>query len=102
LDFDTLAAIRIVTNDAGPRVEDVFWRLEWPGTVCYAPGSDEIVVHRLIDQLKSLPRESDSALVASYRTIAKANGSAENAVFTVWTRPRLPYAGGIDASGTSQ
>lgn len=79
-----LQEIVIMTTDAGPHVDDVFWLFTASdGSGCAVPG--EAVGDKLFEQLSRL-------VGVDYKAIIDAMGSVDNASFKVWERPRAIYS----------
>jgi len=84
LALDALISIEIVTTDAGPGADDVFWHLaDEIGQQVSIPGGAK-GAEALLDRLGSLPGFDHMAVVS-------AMGSTENRRFAIWSRrPHSP------------
>ncbi len=81
--LDALTSVEIVTTDAGPVAEDVFWHLtDEMGQQASIPGGAK-GAEALLDRLGTLPGFDHMAVVS-------AMGSAENRRFAVWSRADQP------------
>jgi hypothetical protein len=81
LDDQSIEKIKIVTNDRGPFEDDVFWKFEYDGGVCYFPSSaDED--GSLLKYFQGLQGFDNDAVIRSM-------SSPDNAVFLVWDRNAL-------------
>lgn len=80
LQWAELQEVSIITSDEGPFVDDVFWVLSGTDTGCLVPseadGAKELLAH-----LQKLPGFNNEAVI-------QAMGSAENAKFLCWSKPR--------------
>jgi hypothetical protein len=74
--WEELESIDIVTTDAGPFAEDVFWVLSAGHHGCVVPGA---LGSRILDHSNRFPGWDTRALIL-------AMGSTENARFEVWRR----------------
>ena len=79
--LDALTSVEIVTTDAGPGADDVFWHLtDETGQQVSIPGG-ATGAQALLDRLGSLPGFDHIAVVS-------AMGSTENRRFAIWSRRR--------------
>ena len=78
--FDARAInrVKIITNDRGPVEDDVFWKIEYAGGVCYFPSSadQDRKVLGYFQKMKGFDNEA----------VIKAMESTANAVFLVWQK----------------
>lgn len=82
--WDDLVWVRIYTTSAGPAVEDVYFALGGAnGKGCLVP-QDLAVKNNLLAILQERLPGLDS------QQVIRAMGSAEDAYFTIWTRPAEP------------
>jgi len=72
-----LAAVRIVTTDQGPFMEDVFFVLETKQGQCIVIDHSASLASGLTDQLAKLP-------CYNFQAVIEAMGSTDNASFLVW------------------
>ena len=84
--WDDLVEVGIVTTDAGPWLEDVFWLLSASDgkTGCAVPQEAE-GADKLLEALQKLPGFDNE-------TVIKAMGSTSNARFVCWRRNAEPKA----------
>ena len=78
--WETLLAVEIVTSDAGPFVEDVFWMLRGTRGNCRVPQEAD-GSGALLDRLQQLPGFDNEAVIA-------AMSSTANASFACWQKPQ--------------
>lgn len=80
LAMDALVSIDIVTTDAGPYAQDLFWHLtDEVGQQAIIPGGAQDATN-LLDRLGSLPGFDHMAVIS-------AMGSTDHARFRIWRRP---------------
>ena len=84
--WDDLAWVRIYTTSAGPAVEDVYFALGGAdGKGCLVPQELAVKANLLAVLQERLPGVDNQQVI-------RAMGSAEDAYFTIWTRPAEPPA----------
>jgi hypothetical protein len=80
LPWAELRAVEIVTTDAGPWAEDVFWLLHGrEGGIAVPQGAEGMSA--LLERLQALPGFDNGAVL-------RAMASTENVRFPVWRAPR--------------
>ena len=78
--WDELLEVGVLTTDAGPVADDVFWMLvDGPEKGCLIP-SETVGMGELLKRLQTLPDFDNEAVVS-------AMGSSENAKFVCWVKP---------------
>jgi hypothetical protein len=83
--WDDLVGVDIVTTDAGPAVEDVFFVLHGKdGKGCVVP-QDVAVAKALLERLQKLPDFDNGKVI-------EAMGSVGNARFVCWKKSPCPGA----------
>jgi hypothetical protein len=77
--WEELQEVGILTTDAGPAVDDVFWVLVYgPEKACLIP-SETVGIGKLLKRLQTLPSFDSTAVIS-------AMASSENAKFVCWTK----------------
>jgi hypothetical protein len=91
--WDDLVEVGIVTTDAGPWLEDVFWLLSASDgkTGCAVPQEAE-GADKLLEALQKLPGFDNEAVI-------EAMGSTSNARFVCWRKNAQPGAAQIYSPG---
>lgn len=79
--WDELREVGIVTTDAGPYVDDVFWVLIGDEGGCIVPSEAEGAT-ALLERLQDLPGFDNAAVI-------RAMACTDNERFPVWRRPAL-------------
>jgi len=78
IDPKNITAVKIITNDRGPLLDDVFWKIESIGGDCYLV-NDSPLVNKLFDIFQTYENFDYEAIISSML-------SCENKIFTVWSR----------------
>ena len=87
--WSELREVGILTTDAGPAVDDVFWMLvDAPERGCLIP-SETAGMGELLKRLQALPGFDSAAVI-------EAMGSSRNAKFVCWVKPDEPATSSKD------
>ena len=79
--WSELREVHIITTDAGPFVDDVFWLLIGDDGGCAVP-SEAVGCDELLHRLQELPGFDNHTVIA-------AMGCTDNNRFTVWRRDQV-------------